>query len=56
MTGRIGMNNKDAARFLDPTAEGGRTEGCRSYTGGLQVGNGQVEMELLRRPIRPVRG
>ena len=55
MTGWIGVDDPARARFLHPAAERDRTKRGRSFAGCLQVRNGQIEMELLGRSVRPNR-
>jgi hypothetical protein len=55
MAGRVGVDDPGAAWLFDRSGERHCTElGCPE-TGGAEVGNHEVEMELLRRATRPFR-
>ena len=53
MAGWVGVHNVDAARFLHRAAEYDCTKFDSPETCCTEVRNGQVEMKLLRRTIRP---
>jgi len=49
------MNDPDAAGLLDPAGEGDRPQLCGPETRRTKVRDGQVEMQLLWRTVRPFR-
>ena len=51
----IGVHDEDVVWFLHRAAQDDRTELGSPESGRTEVGNGQVEMELLRRTVRPFR-
>lgn len=53
MAGWIGVNYPDAVRLFDRAGEHDRTKLASPETRGTEVGNGQVEMKLLRRTTWP---
>lgn len=55
MAGWIGVNYPDGARLFNWAAEHDRPKLASPETSGTKVGNGQVEMELLRRTTWPFR-
>lgn len=53
MAGRIGIDNKDGVRLLHRFGEDDGPELDRPESSCTEVRNGQVEMQLLWRPLWP---
>jgi hypothetical protein len=55
VAGRIGMDDEDAPRLLDPTAQDRRPEGHRSTRSATQIRDREIQMGLLGCAVRPIR-
>ena len=55
MAGWIGVHDEDAPRLLHRACKDDCTKLDSPEAGCTKVGDGQVEMELLRRPVWPYR-
>jgi hypothetical protein len=53
MAGWIGMNNPDATRLLDRAGQDDCAQFDSPMASSTEIGNGHVEMKLLRRAIWP---
>ena len=54
MAGRIGVDDEDGTRLVHRTSEDDCTKFDRPKTRFVEIGNGQVEMNLLRPPVWPL--